>query len=79
MSMEGFGQKKKQAEIRRLSECEYKEGLAFCPHCEEFFIDDLPSKDVPCPNDKCGRPLQRNFTLKGNVVFDQQGRKFRTL
>ena len=75
-----FAKKKKQETIRRLSECKPVEKIAFCPRCEEFFIDDLTMfRYVQCPNEKDGMLLQRGFTIKDGIVYDAGGRKFRSL
>lgn len=75
-----FGKKKKQTHIRRLSECKAtNEKIAFCPKCEEFFIDDiLLVGNVLCPNAGCGRHLQRGMEIKDGIVYSG-GRKFRSL
>ena len=75
-----FGQRQKQSHIRRLSEIKPKEKIAFCPKCEEFFIDDVSIMgSYQCPNDGCGRPLVRGMDMKDGVVYDVMGRKFRSL
>ena len=78
--MVAFGQKKKQTEIRRLSQIKVKDKIAFCPRCEEFFIDDLIFLgSVQCPNDGCGREMVRGMDIKDGIVYDSMGRKFRSL
>ena len=70
-----------QKTIEKLSQCKYPEGLAFCPRCETFYIDDLPQGyTIKCPKPKCGRMLIRDkFVLKGGVVVDDRGKLFRRL
>lgn len=51
--------------LRRLSEVyQSLPGLAYCVHCQEWFMDDLPSthNSLRCPN-KCGFAVMRGYNL----------------
>lgn len=49
--------------MKKLSECKWSNGYAYCGDCEESFKDDLGTYNMLyCPNG-CGCVLQRGLTL----------------
>ena len=66
--------------LRKLSECVESVTLlvAYCPNCEEFFIDDLANYSSPiCPNGTCNFALYRRLEIMSDgKVVDCYGKVF---